>query len=821
MIHQVAKETPASSSASRSSTKKAKKSKHSKDDIMQDVAVPQLELTSVLHHEIDTTHSAPLPSAGTEIVVHRLRCVNYLPSAITCMKSSLDRHYLAMSRSNGSVELRAAGQKYRTLAFIPGSASKTVEVMTWISLPAEKTTNQGANALTSTHPAGPDIKNQVLIGGSSDGTLFVIDFHLARFRCVTPSGGGAIMAMTHLQSDSAVPLVAAGGEDGSVRIYRVTKESSSYQIEHVSTIPAMVGASVLSLAWCLPVDQPLLEQGIGSVLYAGGADGTIRRFDCSLRGGDKSTGPMNTIWKSTLRMTVESLGRNTATRVWALLALRRDHMVISGDSLGHVQMWDGRSGTLLQSFHHNPHKADVLALCSNEDESHLYASGVDSLLVCFTRSPASSSKRPEWIMNDAHRPHSHDVNAIAIVLEPSKSNTMLQEVVCTGGVDTKLCTYHVQANTATNERQRHRPRSLFPWPDISPVSIAGKGRVVAMKRDDRVDFYSFSPKSSYRPEIENQIAKSGEAANGGHAVPVHVPKDHRQFFLGSVKIKSIANLTSCALSDDGRILAVGSAEGLVLFAVAYEGGNVNQPASRIVPSLLPTHWESFGTIVALHFVDPRHLLVATSDSTIRRISFEVSDATSFAVSASLEESLRPRAARMSGEQDSADVAKAFPVRTIAPSDDGNWVATVQHDFGNGSIHLYHRNSALESFHYISTLPIFEKSAVTTTRFLSGSDGHYLVVACCDFSVYLFDVVTQRLCDWSEQAGYPVTVPREFSQRGDYPTHLASDPGSPSRVLAVSFTFLVVRAIVQVQGLFRHNDCFPYCVPFVTLATSKQ
>lgn len=61
-------------------------------------------------------------------------------------------------------------------------------------------------------------------------------------------------------------------------------------------------------------------------------------------------------WKSSLRMTVESYGRTTPTRVWALGALA-DGTLVSGHSLVHVQFWDGNTGTLLQSFDQNDNKA--------------------------------------------------------------------------------------------------------------------------------------------------------------------------------------------------------------------------------------------------------------------------------------------------------------------------------------------------------------------------------------------------------------------------------------------------------------------------------
>ena len=82
-------------------------------------------------------------------------------------------------------------------------------------------------------------------------------------------------------------------------------------------------------------------------------------------------------WKFTLRMTVETCGLWAATKVWALEALS-DGTVVSGDSFGHVQIWDGRSGTLTQTFDHNEDGADVFCVAVSEDEDKIFASGVDT-----------------------------------------------------------------------------------------------------------------------------------------------------------------------------------------------------------------------------------------------------------------------------------------------------------------------------------------------------------------------------------------------------------------------------------------------------------
>ena len=56
--------------------------------------------------------------------------------------------------------------------------------------------------------------------------------------------------------------------------------------------------------------------------------------------------------------------------------LDRDGTVVSSDSLGRVQFWNGQHGTLEQTF--SRHQGDVTCLAVSRDEQSVFASGVDT-----------------------------------------------------------------------------------------------------------------------------------------------------------------------------------------------------------------------------------------------------------------------------------------------------------------------------------------------------------------------------------------------------------------------------------------------------------
>ncbi len=74
-----------------------------------------------------------------------------------------------------------------------------------------------------------------------------------------------------------------------------------------------------------------------------------------VRGWDLTVSPPS----SSVRITVDSLSKGKDTPVWSLAVLS-DFTLITGDAVGHVQLWDGRMGTLLHSF--TEHRADVMSI---------------------------------------------------------------------------------------------------------------------------------------------------------------------------------------------------------------------------------------------------------------------------------------------------------------------------------------------------------------------------------------------------------------------------------------------------------------------------
>ena len=338
--------------------------------------------------------------------------------------------------------------------------------------------------------------------------------------------------------------------------------------------------------------------------------------------------------------------RGVPTYIWSLAVLS-DSTIVSGDSRGHVQVWDGETGVLMVTLHQ--HTADILALAVSPDESQIFASGVDCRVTCIRRvanapgtstsdvskygpsaeageKPPSSPADYHWVYSTSHRPHSHDVFALAVCcpqqVVASSSGAVLEgvanskkkfagAVLLSGGLDTKLCVYSI------DEFARHRPSWVLPVPASGLLSASSDGKLHAVRHRNKLDLWSVNiPKVVRKVEGEGDeeeevvapatdndsddsrcqlalrlelkgedhihcVAVSADAsalacssARGGTRVwalsPVG-PKGDLSVQKLAVPLQGAGFCHSLAFSDDGRRLAAYSAKGLLLLMSIAEG----------------------------------------------------------------------------------------------------------------------------------------------------------------------------------------------------------------------------------------------------------
>lgn len=317
----------------------------------------------------------------SQAIVHRCTFIPWAPHSINSIAfDQVGRNYVAVARSDGDIELwNCVDAKWFLEGVITGSKDKPIRSVAW---------SQGR-----------------LFGASLSGDIFEFDVLQLRVAHSCNSHGGAIWDLKASPADPS--LLAAACEDGHVRIFKISDEGISFLRGCGGT---KNGERVLSVCW----------HGDGEVLFCGGADSQIRCL--AVQSG-----------RMLFAMTVENYGQEP-TLIWSIQVLS-DFTVISGDSLGHVQIWDGGIGTLRQSF--AMHGADVLSVQVSEDEQHIYATGIDSKIVQFSCVDTTDSfgvgLPKKWVSTKSRRHHTHDVVSMTLA-----KNQNGDELIIAGGVDTQL-----------------------------------------------------------------------------------------------------------------------------------------------------------------------------------------------------------------------------------------------------------------------------------------------------------------------------------------------------------------------------------------------
>ena len=752
------------------------------------------------------------------VKVHRFRNANYIPRGILRLCSTPynlqtnDCPQLAVSREGGAVELVSVNEKWKCVGMVEGMKNRSVDAMAWVCgevKESEETQPMMTDESEKAQEVYFNLQHQLaaqvqekrrLFGASRDGTIFEIDFKRKRHGGVIGSGGGAVFCLESIcpcctgTGSGCGKLIAAGCEDGSVRIYKATSSSKDDPnkpcLELVSTLPS-VGGAVISIAWLPGSGAGGME---GSIMYAGAADGTIRKFQCTSvlqmarqsgsaahaistgavlnnddveMAGDSQLSSLQ--WKAGLRMTVENRGRRSATKIWALSVLK-DGTVVSGDSIGNVQFWDGNAGTLMQTFEHNSNNGDVLDLAVSHDQNKLMASGVDSRVVCIERVASTSSAESKWVLTNQQRSHTHDVNSLAMVYQSDSSGSLnpqkkCRELLCSGGVDTKVSSYFV------SNMRKYRAKIAYKYPTKAPIALSRVPRILSIMRHDKVDVFQLA-------QVNTSVENTSNA-----------PLNEEEAYLGSVGITSNHNLVAFDVSDDGKFLAVSHAAGLLLFALDFvEGMSEEDGASSTVllPKKLSVPTDADVACSALKF-GSGFLICATTNGPINLIRLNSNNDETTAV---LEHTF-------DRNSEKTFACESYPITELTLSADGRWLAVARTALGKGSLQVF----SLSKQELWWTLPCTE-APQSCIKFLGG-DGDIapaLAVACNNGVIYLFDVERKCLSDWSDDLGFPAgpKLPKELTSCSHCPENLAYNTATPNKFVMVSYS---TPSIINCMALF--------------------
>jgi WD40 repeat protein len=303
---------------------------------------------------------------------------------------------------------------------------------------------------------------------------------------------------------------------GAVRIFSY----SDSKLHYLRSLPTS-GSRVLSLAYHLTQSR----------LFVGCTDGTIRCME-------EDTG------RAVFRMTGDVHTRLHTSHIHTLTVLS-DSTVISGDSKGQLQLFDGVTGVYLAGF--ITHNADILSVVAGANEDCVYAAGIDGKVACLQRTGAG-----DWSYAHSHRVHSHDIYSLALCPKPAQAHFPGERwCLLSAGLDGKLCMYAAERHHFS----ACRPFSAHVLSFSQPVMAhSGDYSLLALAGRHHVDLWRSA------------------AAGGGHL------QSASSVLACTLTFQSAEHISSVHITS-GRVLIVCTASAIKCYALSSDSGDAAQPLS--------------------------------------------------------------------------------------------------------------------------------------------------------------------------------------------------------------------------------------------------
>uniref|UniRef100_A0A669CXZ4 UTP4 small subunit processome component n=1 Tax=Oreochromis niloticus TaxID=8128 RepID=A0A669CXZ4_ORENI len=355
-----------------------------------------------------------------EFKVHRVRFFDYMPSAIRTMAFNSQTERLAVARADGAVEIFNFNDNFFQEKVIPGQDGRAIEALCWVG--------------------------HRLFSAGLNGEITEYDLENLRPQYTVDAYGGPIWTIS---SNSQGTQLAVGCEDGTVKIFAILEERIQFQ----RNLNRHKECKFLCLKW------------LQTAQIAAGMTDMITIYDAE-------TG------QATRRLLVDramGASKNKEVVVWSVGYLS-DHTIISGDSAGKVQIWNGLTGTLVRTYLVT--KWDVLVLSVSKDESSVIAGTSEGTVIQFQFISSTLDQHDkEWVRTRTFRNHSHDVSALAHT----------DTAVVSGGMDTQLVVRPLLDKVEKNTQESALRKIAFPHRSL--VGCAKKAGLLLFQFPDRLELW--------------------------------------------------------------------------------------------------------------------------------------------------------------------------------------------------------------------------------------------------------------------------------------------------------------------------------------------
>ncbi|KAI3491235.1 hypothetical protein L1887_44492 [Cichorium endivia] len=540
-------------------------------------------------------------------------------------------------------------------------------------------------------------------------------------------GDGDVTSDSEVEADSlelyeepfnGTACIAVACDDGCVRIYDI---SDSDEVTYQKSLPRVSGR-VLSVTWSPDA----------KMIYSGSSDGFIRCWDA------KSS-------REVYRITVGlgGLGGGSELCIWSLLALRCGTLV-SADSSGSVQFWDSAHGTLLQA--HSCHKGDVNALAASPSHTRVFSAGSDGQVILYKVS-GNEAIRKKWVYVGYVRAHTHDVRALVVAVPISREDEEKVKrgrsrelsynkwahtgipMLISAGDDAKLFAY------SAKEFTKFGPHDICPAPQRPPIQLVCSSRVDGFS-------YLLLVQASRWLDIFTVHVKRGSGVLTTDMV-------------ARVKSKGLRNIVCSSISPSGRFFSYSDHVKPCLFELKKDAKSSWSISKRKLPSSIPF----------------AHSMIFSSDSS--RLMISGHDRMIYVVDVGSQK-LSHRFTPCRKESDSELPPTQPPITKMFTSPDGQWLAAVN---CFGDVYIFNLETQRQHW-FISRL---DGASVTAAGFTPGNS-NVLIISTSSNQVYVFDVEAKKLGEWSRNNTF--MLPRRYRDFPGEVIGLTFPPSSNSSTVIV-------------------------------------
>ncbi|KAF5919556.1 hypothetical protein HPG69_000155 [Diceros bicornis minor] len=485
-------------------------------------------------HCLRTSGLAPRALPGQrmgEFTVHRVRFFNYVPSGIRCVAYNNQSNRLAVSRTDGTVEIYNLSANYFQEKFFPGHESRATEALCWA-------------------------KGQRLFSAGLNGEIIEYDLQALNIKYAMDAFGGPIWSMAASPRGSQLLV---GCEDGSVKLFQITPDKIQFERNFDRQ-----KSRILSLSW----------HPSGTHIAAGSID-YISVFD--VKSGS-----------SIHKMLVDRQFMGVSKRkciIWGV-AFLSDGTVISVDSAGKVQFWDSATGTLVKN--HLIANADVQSIAVSDQEDSFVVGTAEGTVFHFQLvSVTSNSSEKQWVRTKPFQHHTHDVRAVAhspTALISGGTDTHLVIRPLMEKVEVK--NYDAALRKITFPHRRliscSKKKQLLLFQFAHHLELWRLGSTVATGKMGE----SFSNKKigerSQKLELQLKFCLWKNGRKNGDTLPLSKDADH----LLHLKTKGPENIICSCISPCGSWIAYSTASRFFLYRLNYEHDNISLQRVSKMPAFL-------------------------------------------------------------------------------------------------------------------------------------------------------------------------------------------------------------------------------------------